>query len=191
MKIYNGFATVFLVISVATMGNCIAAERDDTPQSDFYIDDVHTFVFKDKIEVAVPVPPIPDDSAFVQMAVDHAPSGLDVYIDLAGIFVDQGNSSLHFWILLKNNQGAYNLSYEGYRCSAHSFKVHGWGSRGQEPEFRENSNAQWQKTAISAGSRYRRELDDYYFCQDGKPFSPKELLERYKYKTITYDEADM
>ncbi len=170
---------------LALFGSAFAREEDATPQSDFDIDDVYDFKYKGVTPEKFAVPPIPDDSAFVSIDLDHAPPGLKVAIDVSGILTDSPNSSTHFWMRLTSDQGGYNLSYEGYRCSAHRFRVHAWGFRGETPDIRLNSAAKWQKVLVVAGSQFRRELDDFYLCREGRPLSPKEVLNRVNNKTIT------
>ncbi|MGV6827283.1 MAG: CNP1-like family protein [bacterium] len=167
-----------------------ATAEDPAPQTDFTIDDAYDFVFTDPAELVIDIKVIPDESEFIPVRLDRVPPGLEAYVHVDSMQVDNSNSSIHYWLLLKNNTGGHNLSFEGYRCTAYRYKVHGWAFPGQTPEFRRNSNARWVKVRQSPGSGYRRELGDNYLCRYQTPQSAEQILMSIKGKAISDDESN-
>lgn len=152
---------VFLFLGVLFVSPALAAEDADPyapfrPQSD-YREELEV----PWVEMETKVKRLPRDEDLREIVLDRIPAELKLYADLENISLDERDRVLRTWLVMKSSKGAYNGTYEGYRCSTGEYKVYAHGNPQHSRPLRVVEFPRWRE--IRKGS-WREELARDNFC---------------------------
>lgn len=137
-------------------------------------------------EGKVRLPPYPARDDLMPLSLDDR-RGYRYYLDKTHLRVDP-DQVVRYTLVIEPRPGLWNVSYEGIRCNAWSYKLYGYGDgRGR---MRALPKGDW--LPLRTGSpAYQRQLHDLYFCREGSytPYSREEILYRLRSNTPTVDRS--
>lgn len=113
---------------------------------------------RDFKEADLPLPALPDKQALIEFFVSGA-SSFRFFIDPASLSVGQDHV-VRYTLVARSPSGFENISYEGIRCEAGTYKVFAWGNDGQW----KRSNSEWQEILPKSVQRWHSVLRGRYFC---------------------------
>lgn len=123
------------------------------------------------VESEVELPPLPPDDELVAMQLDTLQRGMRAYSHPATISLDGEDRVLRFWLVLKSDEGGYNATYEGLRCSTGEYKIYAYGHPHRAVPVKPAPEPTWRDLG-EGPIAYRREVASSYFCSG---ISPKTL----------------
>ncbi len=113
---------------------------------------------RDFKEADLPLPALPDKQALVEFFVTGA-SSFRFFIDPASLSVGADNV-VRYTLVARSPSGVENISYEGMRCGAGTFKVFAFANDGQW----KRSNSEWQEIEPKSVQRWHNVLRGRFFC---------------------------
>ncbi len=124
------------------------------------------------VEIETQVRKLPQDDDLVEIELDRLPPGLSLYADLANVSVDDRDRVVRTWLVVRSAQGAYNASYEGFRCSNRQYKVYAYANPRRSKPLRTVEFPSWRN--MRAGG-YRMELAEDNFCDTTRPLTEHQI----------------
>jgi hypothetical protein len=109
-------------------------------------------------EADLPLPGLPKKEGLIEFFVSGA-SSFRFFIDPASLSVGADNV-VRYTLVARSASGYENISYEGIRCEAGSYKVFAFGNDGQW----KRSNSEWQEILPRSVQRWHNVLRGQYFC---------------------------
>lgn len=135
------------------------------------------------------LPDLPVESDL--LAIDSPPTHRHFQFFLDGKNLKIGEDGVvRYTLVIRSNNGAENLFYEGLRCSTSQIKTFAYGGfdKTNQKRFMERPDAKWQYTTTSGAKAYSRMLANNYFCNHhGKVLSHQEIMQSIKYGKETFD----
>jgi hypothetical protein len=167
-----GSLVALLMVGLAILSPAHANVFDDV----FGGDDAANFV---EVVPAFPAAPKPEDlrQFFVSSATRFKFS-----IDLASLSIGT-DKVIHYTLIAQSDQGAKNISFEGMRCDARTFKVYGYLAA--SGTFRASVDPVWQRIDEAEANRQRASLYKDYFCSNGRAASVADLVRSLKSNPYT------
>jgi hypothetical protein len=120
--------------------------------------------------------PMPDEQALLEVAVDRLPPGLRLYIDPASLSVDPEDGVLRFWLVARSGSGAYNATFEGFRCETGEYKVYAYGNPRREHKVRAAPKPAWRDLGKYHQLNYRKELYWTLLCSGKGPRAVADII---------------
>ncbi len=117
----------------------------------------------------------PEDEHLTKLRMDKMPMNMTLYADLSHLTVGNEDYVTRLWLAVRSTKGAYNGTYEGFRCATGEYKIYAYANPERREPLRIASSAHWRKVK---GKNYRHELMADYLCHDTWPRSPDAVAER-------------
>lgn len=133
------------------------------------------------VETQAEIPDLPDNSVLHQVPVDAALSGMDLFVNPNNIVVDPDDLTVRLWVIIKNDRGAYNGSYQAFRCATGEYKVYAYANPKRKKKVRAARNPQWKIVKRVGMGGYRKELMTHYLCSETTPKSQQDILTAINY----------
>ncbi len=124
------------------------------------------------VEIETQVGRGPADADLSHLEVLHLPQGMSLFADLKHLSVDERDHVTRLWIVVRSQSGAYNGSYEGFRCATKEYKVYAYYNPKRSRPLRTIKLPRWR--AVWPGS-YRAELMRDVLCSDTNPRDPDRI----------------
>jgi hypothetical protein len=131
---------------------------------------------KDFVEVEPDFPAPPKPENLRQFFVSSA-TRFRFQVDLASLSIGS-DGVIHYTLIARSDQGATNISFEGMRCDARTFKVYGY--LGANHAFKARVDPAWQHIDEAEANRQRASLYKDYFCVNGRAGSVGDLVRALK-----------
>lgn len=110
---------------------------------------------------------LPDDATLLEVKIDRLPPGMTLYLDEDSLSLDGNDGVLRMWLVVKSASGAYNATFEGFRCETREYKVYAYGNPRRAQKVRRAPKAAWKTLRGGGRLNYRKELYGTLLC-DGK-----------------------
>jgi hypothetical protein len=104
---------------------------------------------------------LPNKDALIEFFVTGG-SSFRFFIDSASLSVG-ADKVVRYTLVARSPSGFENISYEGMRCEAGTFKVFAFANDGRW----ERSHSEWQAIAPKSVQRWHNVLRGRYFCPNG------------------------
>lgn len=150
----RGLAPLFLFF-IANL----AAAQADSQKSDWEREQ-EAREFK---EADLALPALPKKEALIDFFVSGA-SSFRFFIDPASLSVGP-DYVVRYTLVARSASGYENISYQGIRCGAGSYKIFAFGNDGRW----QRSNSEWQEIVPKSVQRWHNALRRQYFCPLGAP----------------------
>jgi len=124
-------------------------------------------------EAEVKLPPYPKDEALVEFQVDRPNDRFRYFLDRDAISVDGGDGVVRYTVVMESDRGARNLAHEGIRCETLEYKIYAYG--GKDGQFQPVRHPQWKAIRADSYNRFRRDLYDFYFCDNLLPRQSEQI----------------
>lgn len=114
---------------------------------------------------------MPDDASLLEVEIDRLPPGLKLFIDPGSVRLDEKDGVVRMWLVARSAAGAYNATFEGFRCETREYKVYAYGNPRREPRVRAAPKPVWKSLGGNTRFNYRRELARTLLCgmKGGQP----------------------
>jgi hypothetical protein len=113
-------------------------------------------------EIKLPVYPKAED--LIEFFVSGA-SSFRFFIDSASLSPAGRDDVVRYTLVARSSSGVANVSYEGMRCTTHSYKLYALGNEGRWT-VRES---EWRPIEPRSVQRWHNELSARYFCPGNAP----------------------
>ena len=134
-------------------------------------------------EDAVILPPWPSDQDLITVDLSLVNFPYTLLIDEKSFSVSK-DRIVHYTAILRSAGGVDNIAYEGISCNSREVKRYAYGSRGQ---FRPVRKPEWRFVLKKGQDLYRNELIESYFCPLPSGNIERQLLDKLKTLTRTYE----
>lgn len=118
------------------------------------------------VELETQVKSLPDDSQLTRVELDTLPPGLSLYVDLENMTLDERDHVIRAWFVVRSKRGAYNGTFEGFRCANHRYKVYAYANPKRSRPLRLVDLPRWREIRLHD---YRDELAKSYLCDETIP----------------------
>lgn len=130
-------------------------------------------------EQNIELPAYPDAKHYVEVPLQLAGSGLEMFIDEPSLAVGKDGVTRYI-LMLRSSTGTENLFYEGIRCTTQEWRSYAYGTTAGEWQLL--GETPWQTIRNLGVERYRMSLYHYYLCDPiSGPLSPRKALDRVRY----------
>ena len=116
----------------------------------------------------------PSDGDLTPLELLHLPPGMRLSADLEHLAVGADHVA-RLWLVVRSGSGAYNGSYEGFRCATGEYKVYAYYNPHRSKPLRRVRLPRWR--AIRPDS-YRDELAREVLCSSTRPRDPDQVRAR-------------
>lgn len=110
------------------------------------------------------IPALPRDEDLIAVRMDDMPSELALYVDPKGATLDDRDGTTRLWLVIKSRAGAYNASYEGYRCGLGEYKIYAYGNPNRAQPVSPVRTTVWRNIPLHGGGAYRAEFARDFLC---------------------------
>ena len=130
------------------------------------------------------IPPYPKDENLLEFHVDSGDPRYRYYIDSDSVNINKSDGIVRYTLVLKLPGDHRSVSYEGMKCSSKEYKVYAFG--GRNGEMKPTSRARWNPIRRSGSNLYRRDLWDFYLCNDQAIArrTEREILDALRYPRV-------
>lgn len=135
------------------------------------------------VEIETQVKDGPKDADLVELELQQLPPGMHLFADLKSLGVDERDHVTRLWLVVRSERGAYNGSYEGFRCSSKEYKVYAYFNPKRSRPLRMVRLPRW-RTLRPTG--YRAELAKEVLCSDTNPRDPDQIRVRPQHDSSDY-----
>ena len=121
------------------------------------------------------LPDYPQERELINLQIDNTRNAYKYKIGARGISTGK-DGVVRYTLALESRKGSANVVYEGVRCSSREYKTYAYGdSKGQ---FRAVKKPKWRRIKAGGVMVYRKELLQFYLCDDqGLPRTKEQMLE--------------
>ena len=134
-------------------------------------------------EIAVQLPPYPQDQNLVPFEVSSATSN-KFMIDTSSISVGK-DDVVRYTVVIESPRGARTVNYEGLRCDIMERKIYAFGQ--DDAKWAENKRATWESIKLRSLLSYQKALFEDFFCDVGIPVrTAEEAVRKLKQAARSY-----
>lgn len=127
------------------------------------------------VEIETRVQGGPKDTDLSEIEIEHLPSAMSLYADLQNLSVDERDHVTRLWLVVRSDSGAYNGSYEGFRCATGEYKVYAYFNPRRSTPLRVIKLPRWRPIRPTG---YRNELAREVLCSGTNPRDPHSIRVR-------------
>jgi hypothetical protein len=121
-------------------------------------------------EGEVRLPAYPRDEGLVEFRADDR---FRYLLDRAALSVGRDEGAVYYTVVIESTSGARNVAYEGIRCETLEYKIYAYGDKGGA--FQPVRNPAWKEIRADQYNRFRRDLHDFFLCENLLPRSPGDI----------------
>lgn len=136
------------------------------------------------LEREIKIDRLPQDDALTELVMDTMPMNMRLYADLSHMIIDGEDLVTRLWLVARSKQGAYNGTYEGFRCATGEYKIYAHANPKRREPLRMVQLPQWREIK---STDYRRELTRDYLCNDTQPRQQDEVMTHLNKNSADYD----
>lgn len=136
------------------------------------------------VEIETRVQGGPKDADLTEIELENLPWGMSLYADLKNLSVDERDHITRLWLVVRSDSGAYNGSYEGFRCATDEYKVYAYFNPKRSTPLRVVKLPRWRPIRPTD---YRNELAREVLCSDTNPRDPHSIRVRPVPQASDYD----
>lgn len=130
-------------------------------------------------ELETRLPAFPDPGQFRALPSQLSDTRLEIQLDPDSIQVGE-DGVIRYLLRIQSPGGAGNLFYEGIRCETGEYRTYAYATSGDS--WRRMRDADWQGLNSGGTARYRRFLQQHYFCEPTEgSLSVDEIRKRVRY----------
>ena len=115
------------------------------------------------VELDTQVKSLPKEEDLTELPLDLLPKNIRMYGDLENIDINDQDYVTRLWLVARSKHGAYNGSYEGFRCATEQYKGYAHASLVRSQPLRVVEFPRWRPARQGS---YRMELMKTILCDD-------------------------
>jgi hypothetical protein len=135
------------------------------------------------VELETRVRNLPRDEDLTEIKLDRLPASLRLYGDFKNIDINDQDLITRLWLVARSRHGAYNGSYEGFRCATQEYKAYAYANPERSEPLRVVRFPQWRE--VRRGS-YRHELMRDIICSDTLPAPANNVIDNLTKESSTH-----